>query len=57
MDERLKVGDTIKYKDADDMLETMTELARQHIDTDFLYEKDGQKGYWLIITKVGRRWT
>lgn len=57
MEGRLKKGDTIKCADADDMIEMMTELARQNIETDFMYEKDGEKGYWLIVTKSKRRWT
>ena len=35
----LKVGDTIKCHDPDDM-----------IDTDFLYKKDGKEGFWLVVT-------
>lgn len=29
----------------------MTELSRKGIETDFLYEKDGQNGYWLEVVK------
>lgn len=45
----LKSGDTIKCSDAEDMIKTMNELEQQDIQTDFLYEKDGEKGYWLEI--------
>lgn len=45
----LKRGDTIKCSDAEDMIKTMNELEQQDIQTDFLYEKDGEKGYWLEI--------
>ena len=48
----LKVGDTIKCADAEDMISTMQELAKCDIETDFLYEKDGEKGLWLEVIKV-----
>lgn len=48
----LKKGDTIKCKDKDDMVNTFMELQKVGVDTDFLYEKDGEKGLWLIV--VGR---
>lgn len=49
----LKAGDTIKCSNADDMVSTMLELAKENIETDFLYKKDGEKGLWLEILKVG----
>ena len=48
----LKVGDTIKCHDADDLINTMKDLAQEGIETDFVYEKDGQKGLWLEIVEV-----
>lgn len=45
----LKSGDTIKCSDAEDMIKTMNELEKENIHTDFLYEKDVEKGYWLEI--------
>lgn len=45
----MNVGDTIKCADADDMVDTMVELAQKNIMTDFMYEKDGQKGFWLVV--------
>ena len=48
----LKVGDTIKCHDKDDFIKTMTELAKCDIVTDFLYEKDGAEGLWLVVTKA-----
>jgi hypothetical protein len=45
----LKSGDTIKCFDAEDMIKTMNDLEKENIHTDFLYEKDGEKGYWLEI--------
>lgn len=29
--------------------ELMNELEKENIHKDFLYEKDGEKGYWLEI--------
>lgn len=48
----LKVGDTIQCSDANEMVDYMTELAKNGIYTDFLYEKDGEKGYWLVVEKI-----
>ena len=47
----LKVGDTIECNTPNKMVELMTELAKDDIETDFLYEKDGKKGYWLEVKK------
>ena len=49
----LNVGDTIKCANAEDMINTMQELAKENIQTDFLYEKDGETGLWLEVVKVG----
>ena len=48
----LKVGDTIKCRDTEDLVETMKELQDNGIETDFLYEKNGEKGLWLIVEKT-----
>ena len=48
----LKVGDTIKCADAEDMISTMQELAKCDIETDFMYEKDGEEGLWLEVVKA-----
>lgn len=48
----LKVGDTIECSDNDDMVKTFMLLAEQDIMTDFLYEKDGKKGLWLIVEEI-----
>lgn len=50
--EVLKVGDTIKCADKEDMISTMQELAKENIETDFLYEKDGKQGLWLEVIKI-----
>lgn len=41
----MKVGDTIKCKDSEDMINVMYDLNRKGIETDFLFEKDGVKAY------------
>ena len=46
----LKVGDTIKCHDTDDMIDTMNELVKSGVETDFLYRKDGKEGFWLVVT-------
>lgn len=46
----LKVGDTIKCHDQDDMIDTMNELVKSGVETDFLYKKDGKEGFWLVVT-------
>ena len=51
----LRVGDTIKCHDADDMIRTMTELEKENITTDFMYEKDGEKGLWLVVERIGKK--
>ena len=38
----LKVGDTIKCADKEDLLNTYNDLALNGVYTDFLYEKDGK---------------
>lgn len=47
----LKVGDTIKCRDADDAIRTSEELLKAGIYTDFLYYKDGKRGLWLEVVK------
>lgn len=50
--QQIKVGNTIKCHDKDDCVDCMTELAKCGIVTDFLYEKDGERGLWLVVTKI-----
>ena len=52
MENRLNKGDTIKCSDKDELVKLSVALAKENIDTDFLYEQDGEKGLWLIVTKV-----
>lgn len=50
--ERLEVGDTIKCATSKEIIDLMMMLAKEGIDTDFLYEKDGEHGLWLEVRKV-----
>ena len=51
----LQVCDTIKYHDADDMIHIMQELEKENITTYFMYEKDGVKGFWLVVERIGKK--
>ena len=48
----LKKGDTIKCSSSDEAIDLMYELDREGYDVDFLYEKDGEKGLWIVILGV-----
>lgn len=48
----LKVGYTIKCADKEDCVNAMVNLATEGIETDFMYEKDGEEGLWLTVIKV-----
>lgn len=48
----LKEGDVIECRDTDDCIDTMKELARVGIETEFMYEYKGAKGLWLEVTKI-----
>lgn len=49
--QKLKAGDTIKCRDADDAIRMSEELLKAGIYTDFLYYKDGKRGLWLEVVK------
>ena len=51
----LQVGDTIRCHDKDEMVNISMELYNEGIDNDFLYEKDGQKGLWLVVVDSKKR--
>lgn len=51
----LKVGDTIKCADKDDMVETMTKLSKEGIETDFLYQINGDEGLYLEVIRVKKK--
>ena len=48
----MNVGDTIKCSNAEEMINVMYELTKEGIDTDFMFEKDGEKGLWLVVVGV-----
>lgn len=48
----LKVGDVIKCNDKNDMAKMTIELGSHGVYTDFIYEKDGQHGYWLVVEGI-----
>ena len=48
----LKVGDTIQCHDKEEMVDLMTELEKENITTDFMYEKDGKQGFWLVVEGI-----
>ena len=45
----LKVGDTIECSDKEDAAEAAENLGLLGYDWDFEYERDGQKGIWIVI--------
>lgn len=49
--QKLKAGDTIKCRDADDAIRMSEELLKAGIYTDFLYYKDGKRGLYLEVVK------
>lgn len=49
---KLSIGDTIKCADKEDCVNMMSELAKEGVETDFLYEKDGERGFWLEVEKA-----
>lgn len=50
---KFQIGDTIKCYNKDELVKIMTALEKENIHTDFLYEKDGHKGLWLIVEGIG----
>lgn len=47
----LKKGDTIQCADPENLARAFMEFSKADIDVDFLYQKDGIKGYWLEVLK------
>ena len=37
------------------MVNISMELDHEGIDNDFLYEKDGQKGLWLVVVDIKKQ--
>lgn len=48
----LHAGDWIRCHDKDDMVDMFQELQAAGVDSDFRYERFGQKGLWLEILSV-----
>lgn len=48
----VKVGDAIKCHDKAELVRVMGELVKQGIYTDFLFEKNGIEGFWLVVERV-----
>ncbi len=51
----LRVGDTIRCHDKEEMVSLMTEPEKENITTDFMYEKDGVEGLWLAVERIGKK--
>lgn len=51
----LQVGDTIKCHDKEEMVNLITELEKENITTDVMYEKDRIKGLWLVVERIGKK--
>ena len=51
----LKIGDVIRCHDKVDAIETHNELARNGIQTDFVFERNGKQGLWLEIKQIGEK--
>ena len=52
MANKLKVGDTIKCNSKEEMVSMSEALASENIFTDFLYENEGAKVFWLTVEAV-----
>lgn len=50
--EQLQVGDWIKCKDREDMITTMHDLIMEGIETEYHYERHGERGLWLEVINV-----
>ena len=49
---RIAVGDVLKCKDRDDMINTMHDLAMEGIETEFRYEYLGKTGLYLEVMHI-----
>ena len=49
---RIAVGDVLKCKDRDDMINTMHDLAMEGIETELRYEYRGKRGLWLEVISI-----
>ena len=49
---KAQVGDTIKCHDKDELVRVMGELVKQGIYTDFSFEQNDIKGFWLVVERI-----
>ena len=47
--ERLRAGDTIKCHNYEEQHKVLEDLKKKGIKSDYLYEKDGKAGMWILI--------
>lgn len=47
-----QIGDTIKCHDKEELIRVMAELVKQGIYTDFVLEKNGIEGFWLVVERI-----
>lgn len=47
----LKVGDYIGCHDKEEMLDMSVSLGKAGIQTEFVYEMNGEGGLWLVVTE------
>lgn len=47
-----KNGDTIKCHSYEEMKKVHDELSTLGVKSDYLYEKDGREGMWIIINPI-----
>lgn len=45
----INIGDYIKCHDKDEMFDIMDQLSKVGYESDFVFTKDGEKGYWLEV--------
>lgn len=48
----LKVGDCIECHDKDEVAEMSMELGKAGIQTEFVYEMNGEEGLWLVVEEI-----
>ena len=49
---KIAVGDVLKCKDRDDMINTMHDLIMEGIEVEFRYIHNGEKGLWLEVISI-----
>lgn len=49
----LKVGDYVSFDNMEDLMANHNFLEKKGIITDYVFEKDGERGRWLVIKSIG----